>query len=428
MELQKLISDNPLNDFMNHENLIIQLNSEFNSDEQKQFVMHFYLYQKYDKTTDFIIDLDKIWEWLDFAKKCNAKTLLQKNFIQDVHYKILTPQQQEQKTNEDNRGGHNKEIIMMTINTFKSFCLKARTTKAAEIHEYYIKLEDIIMSSLMKGITSQTQIFKGEKEELIKQLEIANQKNKHTKETCGILYIAGNLKESKRDIYKVGFAIDENREFSMNTCESDGCFKILRKFKTSHRILLEKFVHAYLDVHKFKYNKEFYNIELDILINICELFTTFVNHMDSMTIEELNTKLKMINNVHQSIKFDSGSNITNNDNSTTINIQVPQDQMENFKYFSMDTYKQFIEENIIPQIDSHVLSEQLRNAFSKWISTKNIKPKKYNVRQLYMTKQGFHNEFKDAFENVLEIPQTRIYNSGKIRGFDHIKLKDECLI
>ena len=29
----------------------------------------------------------------------------------------------------DNRGGHNKEIFIMNINTFKKFCLKAQTKK-----------------------------------------------------------------------------------------------------------------------------------------------------------------------------------------------------------------------------------------------------------------------------------------------------------
>ena len=38
----------------------------------------------------------------------------------------------------DTRGGHNKETIMLNIETFKKFCLKAGTKKADEIHEYYI--------------------------------------------------------------------------------------------------------------------------------------------------------------------------------------------------------------------------------------------------------------------------------------------------
>ena len=48
-----------------------------------------------------MIDLDDIWEWLGFKQKVNAKT-------------------------------------------FKSMCLKAGTKKADEIHDYFIKLEEIL--------------------------------------------------------------------------------------------------------------------------------------------------------------------------------------------------------------------------------------------------------------------------------------------
>ena len=37
----------------------------------------------------------------------------------------------------NNRGGHNKEIFMLNVETFKKFCLKAGTKKADEIHDYY---------------------------------------------------------------------------------------------------------------------------------------------------------------------------------------------------------------------------------------------------------------------------------------------------
>jgi hypothetical protein len=39
----------------------------------------------------------------------------------------------------------NKEIIMLTIKAFKSFCLKAGTKKADEVHDYFIKLEEIVI-------------------------------------------------------------------------------------------------------------------------------------------------------------------------------------------------------------------------------------------------------------------------------------------
>ena len=49
--------------------------------------------------------------------------------------------QQEQKKG---RGGNNHQKILMTVKTFKSMCLKAGTKKADEIHEYFIKLEEIL--------------------------------------------------------------------------------------------------------------------------------------------------------------------------------------------------------------------------------------------------------------------------------------------
>jgi phage anti-repressor protein len=64
---------------------------------------------------------------------------LEKNFKKDVDYvvEIFIPEVVGIK-----RGGDRKsETITMTIRTFKKFCMKARTDKADEIHDYYIKLE-----------------------------------------------------------------------------------------------------------------------------------------------------------------------------------------------------------------------------------------------------------------------------------------------
>ena len=53
---------------------------------------------------------------------------------------------QEQKTK--GRGGQNIQKYYLNIKTFKSLCLKAQTKKADEIHEYYIKLEELIQEVL----------------------------------------------------------------------------------------------------------------------------------------------------------------------------------------------------------------------------------------------------------------------------------------
>ena len=78
--------------------------------------------------------------------------MLEKQFLINKDYKLLLNQSVEQKNfafvttkaKEDTRGGHNKEIFMLNIETFKKICLKAGTKKADEIHDYFIKLENIM--------------------------------------------------------------------------------------------------------------------------------------------------------------------------------------------------------------------------------------------------------------------------------------------
>jgi len=45
-------------------------------------------------------------------------------------------------------GGHNIQKYYLNVKTFKSLCLKAQTRKADEIHDYYIKLEELIQEVL----------------------------------------------------------------------------------------------------------------------------------------------------------------------------------------------------------------------------------------------------------------------------------------
>ena len=162
IDIVNLIENNPISTFNTtkyQSKLIEKLQSKFTNYEQQLFLSSFYCYLKYDKINDFIIDLDDVWNWLGFSKKYHAKYLLEKQFIIDKDYKCLLPKLRQQKIiiNDDDeivqnptkeskssRGGHNREIIMMNITTFKKICLKAGTKKADEIHDYFIKLEETL--------------------------------------------------------------------------------------------------------------------------------------------------------------------------------------------------------------------------------------------------------------------------------------------
>lgn len=154
LDIVKLIEKSPITrlskDYQNA--LIIKIKKNFTDKEQQMFVGSFYCYLNYSKT-DHVIDLDQVWKWVGFTRKDHAKIVIEKNFVEDVDYKIVFPQGRE-----NIKGGRPKEQCLMTIKTFKRFCLKAGTKKAGEIHEYYINLEEL----LHETINEQTDDFKNQ--------------------------------------------------------------------------------------------------------------------------------------------------------------------------------------------------------------------------------------------------------------------------
>lgn len=171
LNIVDLIENNPIirltNTYQNK--LLSKIKDNFNDTEQKIFISSFYCYLNQNKT-DFVIDLDNIWIWLGFSQKIRAKELLEKNFKPDIDYKCLLSEFVKQKSG--GRGGHNKEKIMLNIKTFKLLCLKAGTTKAGQIHEYYLKLEETLQ-----------EVIEEESNELKLQLEAKDIQLKTQEET-----------------------------------------------------------------------------------------------------------------------------------------------------------------------------------------------------------------------------------------------------
>ncbi len=162
LDIISLIENNPITklDGNYQGKLVTKIKNTFTETEQHLFLTSFYCYLNYDYEKDFVIDLDNIWKWLGFLKKSNAVRLLTQQFIENIDYTSnlnLVLFKEEQKKGS---GGHNIKKIYLNIKTFKKFCLKAGTKKADEIHEYFIKLEEILQ-----------EIVKEESDELKLQLE-----------------------------------------------------------------------------------------------------------------------------------------------------------------------------------------------------------------------------------------------------------------
>jgi hypothetical protein len=190
-----LIEKNPITRLSQEYNsrLLTKIQESFTGFEQQLFVSSFYCFLNYDKNMDFVVDLDNIWKWLGFQQKVNAVTVLEKHFKMDVDYKNITELDAPKiKIN----GGQNKQTIMLTVRCFKSLCLKSQTKKASEIHEYYMKMEEVLH-----------QIVEEETDELRQQLE---QKNAVIQEKESV--IQSTKKEKQRAVEQAIIG-----QFTLNT-------------------------------------------------------------------------------------------------------------------------------------------------------------------------------------------------------------------
>jgi hypothetical protein len=151
---------------------LMKIKENFNDNQQQLFVASFYCFLNYDKKKDFVIDFDNVWKWLGFTRKDNSKRLLEKFFSIDIDYKVALLRSEERK----NEGGFNKETIMLNINTFKKFCLKADTKKADEVHDYYIKLEELLQETVNEE-SSELRLQLSNKEEEKNRLEEEHKKS-----------------------------------------------------------------------------------------------------------------------------------------------------------------------------------------------------------------------------------------------------------
>ena len=135
LDIVELIENNPITRLSKDYNikLLTKIKEKFTDFEQQLFLSSFYCYLNCDPINDFVIDLDNVWKWLDFCQKQRAKELLEKNFQIDKDYKNLLCQSAKQ--NDKTHGGHNKETIMLNVNTFKKFCLQLFSFKTPILYE-----------------------------------------------------------------------------------------------------------------------------------------------------------------------------------------------------------------------------------------------------------------------------------------------------
>ena len=326
VDIVNLIENNPITKFSgDYQNKLIEkVKNHFTNYEQQLFLSSFYCYLKYDYKNDFVIDLDNIWKWLDFSQKDAAKRLIDKNFYINKDYKIFAPQVGGAK--KDARGGHNKEIIMLNVETFKKFCLKAGTKKADEIHDYFIKLENIMFEitkeecDILKQQLQQIEDIKNKETEqkLIKQKELDNEKFllKEYDNIGNIIYI---IKVKTNDdgtyIVKIGHSTKGIKERYQECKQKHKNILLLNCFQVDKSYEFEQFLHSHQIIQSTNVkNLTGHESEKELFLIGTTLTIQMVIKVINDNIDNYNYKVRELLLEIENLKLKNNGQTINNDN------------------------------------------------------------------------------------------------------------------
>ena len=333
IDIIKLIEKNHLTRLSKeYENtLLTKIKDNFTENQQQLFVSSFYCYLNNDTKKDFVIDFDNIWKWVGFSRKDHAKTCLKKYFVINIDYIVripapptagtgnednncLLPRSREQTNNNiggvenNNRGGANKEQIIITVNTFKKFCLKAGTDKANEIHDYYIKLEELLQETINEEsneLRKQLLYKETEIEEQNSKIAILEKQNKsltkHVVRKYSDKYKLGNcvyLISSSEipDKFKVGSTLNINNRISDLSVGSPYYFEVIKLYYTSFHTLLEKTIKELFAKYRISVNCEWY--ELKVIDDMKEFIETQLELYNKF---ENNSSINIVNDIEENI-------------------------------------------------------------------------------------------------------------------------------
>ena len=271
-----------INELTRDDSLLKKIQQNLNMDQKDIFIKNFYRYLNSNQKTDFVIDFNLVWEWLGFNRKDDCKVVLIKFFKKEIDYKINLHGSTFDTEVEESQ---NKEQILLTVNTFKKLCLKSNMEKADEIHDYYIKMEEIMMEYKKEQFELQLQA---------KEQELIHYKKKIYEE----IQKTGHIYVIKTDGgYKIGKTKDINNRVKGLQTGNVKKIETVLDFKTSNSDLLERVVHYVLDRYRCNSNREFFDCDIEYIKNIVTILGNMIDTLKStyhnISKEELINKINL---------------------------------------------------------------------------------------------------------------------------------------
>jgi hypothetical protein len=408
LDIVNLIEKNPMTRLSrDYQNKFVQkIQQKFTETQQHLFIGSFYCYLNYGKN-DFVIDMEKVWKWLGFARKDPAKVVLEKHFVKDIDYIVKKAAPETSGAGEINENkfknykkkpaspiggagiaseteesknlggaGLNKETILMNINTFKKLCLKSNTKKADEIHDYFIKLEEIFQ-----------EIVNEESNELRQQLQTKENIIMTIKETSE--QEKANLTKEKQKAVEKAIVV----QFPVNTeCiylgtidnTNDANEKLIKFGHTNDLSLRLK------DHHKTYKNFALINaFRVQNKVEIENLIKTHPQIKPNIRSIEINGKNKT-------------EIITYNDNFTIEKLSKYIKDIIESKIYSIDNFNKLVKKNEELENENQQMNEQIKEKncliLKQTLEINELKEKTESQRKII---ENYNSENQSVYHNVL---------------------------
>ena len=368
----------------------------------KEFIKDFFGIQKnmlYEKYKPFIIDLDDIAYWLD-ARKDSLKDTLIKNYLTKFDYIIISSLLVDQKQNtslrvnpeQTNKGGQNKETILLTTECFKMLCMRSNTKKANKVRKYYVDLELLIDRYKDTLITQQT-----------KKIEILeNDLKKEPLPKEGYCYIYLETDELGYKYYRLGQSGNLQKRFNNHNSSSVHKKILSYKIKTDNILHFEACLRGIMFDYRYKNNKDYYKISEDKIkeaINYCKkIVKEFKNDIiggDKNKKEiEVTFDIKKINNeISKMFSYSCECIMWNM-------YDKPNKAYYNGKKITDNKLK----EKILPSTIINKLLIVPVHRFGEYIEIINLGNNKINYRKLFNILYIFYNKDKINLDTLNKIP------------------------
>jgi len=385
--------------------LLIKIKETFTNFEQQLFINSFYCYLNYNNSNDFVIDLDNIWKWLGYSIKHNAKTTIEKFFKENIDYKIiynnkLAPEGPGASCKTiNNHGGNNRQIIMLNVKCFKSLCLKSRTDKANQIHDYYIKLEELINKTIEEE-TDELRLQLKQKDEIILEVkeESEYQKQKAVEDIlfslfpinteCIYIGTIQNSNEENETLIKFGHSNDLHKRV-LEHRKTYNNFILIKAFKVQNKVEIENLIKSHIQIKPQIRTIYIDNKKKTELISYNDKFT--INNIIQYIQDIINSKTysidnfnKLLKNNEDLIKENENLHIKLKDNNTELTKYILENNELKNIILEKDKLLKIIEEENKSPYNELILEDTLTKSFNEFINSMCI----------------IHNEVEDSSTNL----------------------------